>query len=140
MAEVRHETRYLVDTSVLVDFLGRRVKPQSDLLEQALRRRRVVGISGAILQETLQGARDAAAFEAMRGRLVRLSLFEPGDIYNSRVMAALTYARLRWRGHTVRSATDCLIALTAIEHDLTLLHDDRDFEAIARIEPRLRLA
>lgn len=134
------EARYLADASVLLDFLGRRVKPQSDVLEQALRAGKVVGISGQILQEALQGSRDSAAFEAMRSRLVRLPLFEPGDVYNSRVMAAMTYARLRWRGVTVRSSADCLIALTAIEHDLTLLHDDRDFEAIALIEPRLKLA
>lgn len=134
------EVRYLADASVLLDFLGRKVKSQSDVLEHALRTRKVVGISGQILQETLQGSRDSASFEAMRGRLVRLPLFEPSDTYNSRVMAAMTYARLRWRGITVRSAADCLIALTAIEHDLTLLHDDRDFEAIARVETRLKLA
>ncbi len=132
--------RYLADTSVLLDFFGRRVKPQSDLLERALRAREVVGISGQILQEALQGSRGSASFEAMRGRLVRLPLFEPGDVYNSRVMAATTYARLRWHGITVHSAGDCLIALTAIEHELTLLHDDADFEKIAAVEPRLKLA
>jgi predicted nucleic acid-binding protein len=31
--------------------------------------------------------------------------------------------------------SDCLIAQTAIEYDLFLLHDDRDFEAIAEIIP-----
>lgn len=132
--------RYLADTSVLLDFIGRRIKSQSDTLEQALRQQQVVGISAAILRETLQGARDASALEALRARLVRLPMFEPSDIYNSRVSAALIYARLRWRGHTVRSSVDCLIALTAIEHDLVLLHDDRDFDAIASIEPRLKLA
>lgn len=110
------------------------------MLEHALRARTIVGISGQILQEVLQGARDSSGFEAMRGHLVRRPLFEPADVYNSRVMSALTYAQLRWRGITVRAAGDCLIALTAIEHGLTPLHDDADFEKIARVEPRLKLA
>lgn len=132
--------RYLADTSVLLDFFGRRVKPQSDTLEQALRSRKVVGICGQILQETLQGVRDGAAFEAMRARLIRMPMFEPADVVNSRVMAALIYARLRRRGVTIHSAGDCMIALTAIEHDLVLLHDDADFERIAQLDRRLKLA
>jgi len=132
--------RYLADTSVLLDFFGRRVKPQSDTLEQALRSLKVVGICGQILQETLQGVRDGAAFEAMRARLIRMPMFEPADVVNSRVMAALVYAQLRWRGITIHSAGDYIIALTAIEHDLVLLHDDADFERIAQLDRRLKLA
>jgi len=109
------------------------------LLESALRARQLVGICGLVLQESLQGARDAAGFEAMRARLIRLPMFEASDIYNSSVAAALTYARLRWQGITVRSTVDCLIAQIAIEHKLTLLHDDVDFVKIATIEPRLKL-
>ena len=30
---------------------------------------------------------------------------------------------------------DCLIAQVAMEHDLFLLHNDRDFEAMARVIP-----
>ena len=30
---------------------------------------------------------------------------------------------------------DCLIAQTAIEHDLLLLHNDRDFDRIAGVTP-----
>jgi predicted nucleic acid-binding protein len=40
---------------------------------------------------------------------------------------------------TPRSPHDCLIACIAIEHGTPLLHDDKDFEAIARVEPRLLL-
>jgi len=50
------------------------------------------------------------------------------------------YARCRWQGVTVRSPHDCPIAALAVEHDLPLLHDDRDFGRIARIEPRLWLS
>jgi predicted nucleic acid-binding protein len=39
-----------------------------------------------------------------------------------------------WRaGVTIRSGVDCLIAACAIRRGLTVLHDDRDDPAIARI-------
>jgi len=49
------------------------------------------------------------------------------------------YARCRWKGITPRSPHDCLIAQLAIENDVELLQDDRDFRLIARVEPALRL-
>jgi len=39
------------------------------------------------------------------------------------------------KGLTVRSTVDLLIAQTAIEHNAILLHNDRDFEAIATVSP-----
>jgi len=40
---------------------------------------------------------------------------------------------------TIRSTVDCRIARTAVEHDLLLVHDDRDFDFIATVEPELRI-
>jgi|JI10StandDraft_1071094.scaffolds.fasta_scaffold49533_5 predicted nucleic acid-binding protein len=37
------------------------------------------------------------------------------------------------------TAIDCLIAQIAIEHDLILLHNDRDYVRIAKIVPNLKL-
>jgi len=56
------------------------------------------------------------------------------------VEAARIYGACRAAGVTIRSSVDCLIARIAIEHDLALLHDDRDFEDIARVVSELRLA
>ena len=53
--------------------------------------------------------------------------------------AGALYARCRWAGITPRSPHDCLIAQTAIANGVALLYDDRDFELIAGLEPRLRL-
>ena len=49
--------------------------------------------------------------------------------------AARIYFELRQRGLTVRSTLDCCIAVVALEHDLTLLHNDQGFERIASIRP-----
>ena len=43
------------------------------------------------------------------------------------------YRLARRAGITVRSSTDCLIAACALRHDLTVLHRDRDYPALATI-------
>ena len=47
--------------------------------------------------------------------------------------AANLYRTLRRKGITIRNAVDCIIASVAIEHDIPLLHNDRDFNAIAAL-------
>lgn len=47
--------------------------------------------------------------------------------------AARIYYDLRRRGLTVRSPIDCCIAQAALENDLILIHNDRDFETIAQV-------
>ncbi|MFC1462937.1 PIN domain-containing protein [Verrucomicrobiota bacterium] len=42
------------------------------------------------------------------------------------------YRALRKKGVTVRKPVDCMIASVAIEHGLSLLHNDRDFDHIAK--------
>ena len=56
-----------------------------------------------------------------------------------RFEASRLYASCRRAGKTPRSSNDCLIARIAVEHDLHLLEDDRDFEAIATVEKGLKL-
>lgn len=53
--------------------------------------------------------------------------------------AGALYARCHWKGVTPRSPHDCLIAQLAIENSVPLLHDDKDFELMARVEPALLL-
>ena len=48
------------------------------------------------------------------------------------------YRLLRHGAHRALSAVDLLICATAAHHDLTVLHDDRDFETAARHLPDLR--
>jgi len=49
--------------------------------------------------------------------------------------AAGLYRAARRAGLTVRSGVDCLIAACALRHDATVLHQDRDFDALARVSP-----
>jgi predicted nucleic acid-binding protein len=53
--------------------------------------------------------------------------------------AATIHRICRRQGETIRTRFDCLIAAVAIRVDAAVLHQDADFEAIARHTP-LRLA
>ena len=53
--------------------------------------------------------------------------------------SAYMYFNLRRHGVTIRSTIDILIALTAIEYNLALLHNDRDFDIIKGKTPKLNI-
>jgi predicted nucleic acid-binding protein len=48
------------------------------------------------------------------------------------------YRLLRQGAHRALSAVDLLICATAARHDLTVLHDDKDFSTAARYLPDMR--
>ena len=86
-----------------------------------------------IVQEVLQGFRDEFAFRRARAGMLALPIVDSPvgmDVYEE---AAQIYRTARRAGVTIRSGVDTLIAASAIRHDLTVLHADRDFEALARV-------
>jgi predicted nucleic acid-binding protein len=99
-----------------------------------------VGLTGVIFQEVVQGVSSMREFEQVSEYLGSQRFYHPRDPVGSHREAALIYFRCRRAGVTIRSSIDCLIARVAIEHDLFLLHDDRDFERMARVVPELKLA
>ena len=131
---------YLGDTSAWVDYLSPAPRAAGVQLRKLREKFTPVFITGIVMQEILQGVRDEATFEKYRLWLSALPLVQPIDPVATHAEAARLYARCRWRGITLRSAADCLIARLAVEYDLILLHNDKDYEKIARVEPRLKLA
>lgn len=93
-----------------------------------------------IYQEVLQCVSSRGEFDRLSEYLGSQTFYHPRDPVESYREAALIYFRCRRAGVTVRSAIDCLIARVAIERELILLHDDRDFENIAEAIPELTLA
>ena len=130
---------YLVDTSVWVEFLRGKATPQVQVLRELLSGEEIVGVAPIILQEVLQGADSTERFESWRKYFSGLFCYVPKDPVQSYVAAARMYQRFRSEGKTPRSSNDCLIAQIAIESRLTLLHGDRDFDAIASAIGELRL-
>lgn len=126
----------LVDTSVWIDWLRQGCRPASLILNRLIDEDDIL-LAPVVLQELLQGARGPEQLVELRTYFEDLPMLAPTR--QTYAAAGALYARCRWAGITPRSPHDCLIAQTAIEHGAPLLHDDRDFERIAGVEPGLRL-
>ena len=129
----------LVDTSVLIGYLkGSRGKTY-DLLDEIIDREIPFGINYYIYQELLQGAKDETEYSRLQEYLGSLPFYHLKDGKLSFEKAARMYFICRRRGITVRSSIGLLIAETAIENDLYLLHNDTDYIDIAGIFTELKL-
>jgi predicted nucleic acid-binding protein len=119
----------MVDTTVWIDFFGGKPTPEVQTLEHLIEIREDICVCGLILTEVLQGIRNDADYTLALSRFAAF-LFLPIDQHTF-VKAAEMYRHLRRQGITIRNAVDCMIAAVAIEHDIPLLHKDRDFNPIA---------
>jgi len=129
----------LVDTSVLIDFLRSRNNPKPQLLEEILERKNLWGITNFIYQEILQGAKDGNEFNRLKEYFETVPSYSLKFGRQSFERAALLNVRCRNAGVTIRSTIDLLIAETAIENDLALLHNDSDFDSMSKIVQELRI-
>ena len=129
----------IVDTSAVIEFLRGTGSSVHLLLARSLQAADELYLPSVVLQAVLQGARNASEFVRLQSQMDNLPLFEPEDVHELHRQAALLYARCRWQGLTVRSPMDCVVAACALEADMPLLARDRDFAAIAQIEPNLKL-
>ena len=125
----------LVDTSALVDFLRGTKSEASQRFKVVLRQAIPFGITSLIYQELLQGARSEKEYRLLRTYLETQRFYHPREPVDSYARAARIYFDCRRKGVTVRSTIDCLIAQIAMDHDLLLLHNDNDFDAMASIIP-----
>ena len=122
----------LVDTSVWIEVLRDRAGRRRTALEAALDGDEAV-LSRFHQLELLQGARDEREWNLLHEYLNVQDYLEASS--TSWADAARIFFDLRRLGKTVRSPIDCCIAQLAIDHDVLLLHRDRDFEVIAEVRP-----
>jgi predicted nucleic acid-binding protein len=120
----------VVDTSVWIDYFNGVPTPQAGLLDELLGER-VLAVGDLILAELLQGF--ATELDAKRA----LSLLEPLEFLEMAgrdvaIQSAANYRRLRRRGVTVRKTMDMLIGTYCLMHDHEILHNDRDFDVLAK--------
>ena len=123
----------LADSSVLIDVFRARRTPASDRLREAVYEGTPYAVPLPCVQEVLQGARDEPEWRLLRNFFESQEIAEPADWQAAHVEAARIFFECRRRGLTVRSSVDCLIAALALERRDILLHDDEDFEAIAKV-------
>jgi len=124
---------YLVDTSVWIDYIKGTHCEHVDFLDKLLKNPLAVGLNDLIHMEILQGAMDQKIFEKFRDYFSGQKIYRFNDPLESHIAAAQIFFDCRRKGITVRSSIDCLIAQCAIEHNLILLHNDKDFKQMGGI-------
>jgi len=120
----------IVDATVWIDFFRGKNTPKTEMLQHMLNAGEDICICGVILTEVLQGIRENADYKAVASRFEAF-VFLPMH-HSTFVNSAQLYRTLRRRGTTIRNAVDCMIAAVAIEHDIPILHHDRDFDPLAK--------
>ena len=119
----------LVDTSAWIELLRR---PQGLALDD-LRGAGEIVTCLSVIQEVLQGVRDERAFADIREALLAFPRIDDPLGLDVIDRAVQIYRQARRLGLTVRSSIDCLVAASALGHDLTVVHCDRDYDAISRV-------
>jgi predicted nucleic acid-binding protein len=120
----------LIDTSVLVALFKDRTGEVARGLRELLDGRSFY-LTRFTQMELLQGARDGKEWLKLSEYLEGQNYLEMDDA--GWANAARLYFDLRRRGLTVRSVIDCCIAEIALRHEMTLIHNDRDFAAIGTL-------
>ncbi len=119
----------LVDTSVWIDYFNGVSTKQTEILDRVLSKETVL-IGDIILTEILQGFDRDNEFRLARQALDPLDCVHLGG-KTLAVKAASDFRFLRSKGVTIRKTVDMLIGSWCIEHDVALLHHDKDFDQMA---------
>jgi predicted nucleic acid-binding protein len=122
----------LIDASAFIDFLNRTGSREDILIEQLILNNDDIVLADITLTENIQGIKTDREYREVKASLLIfpiLSLKSP----DSYIAVAELFRKCRKKGFTIRSTVDLLIAQIAIEHDAILLHNNRDFEAIAQV-------
>ena len=120
----------LIDTSVWISVFRDRTGQVRKQLETLINERDVL-ITRFTQLELLQGSLNEKDWTLLSTYLETQDYVEL--MSHSWQAAARIFYDLRRQGLTVRSPIDCCIAQAALENDLLLIHNDRDFETIAQV-------
>ena len=126
--------RFIVDSSVWIDFFNKKgsknIEKVIELMYASTLENSII-ILPVILQEILQGIRDDKQYELV-SVIIHGFKFIDFDPYKYAVKAADLFRALQKKGITIRKANDCLIAAFCIDLNILLIHNDRDFDNIAK--------
>ncbi len=129
----------LVDTSVLIDFFKGKENSVVSAFEKILEKGMPYGINELIYMEILQGSKTPEEFTKLQEYLETIPFYYLLSGKESYEKAARLNFICRRSGITIRSTVDLLIAQTAIENDLFLLHNDSDFTNMAKAIKELKI-
>lgn len=122
----------VVDTTVWIDFLEGRGTSFDIHLGELINRGEPLALTDLLYCEVLQGILEESNFRRVR-TILRAYPILPMRALETFEHAAMIYRDCRRRGFTIRKTADCLIVATCLEFGAKLYHNDRDFEAIAKV-------
>ncbi len=125
--------KILPDTSAWIAYFRSVDTPASIKLRRLIELEEDICLCGPVVTEILQGLKEDAQFAKIE-RILSAFDYLPTSPAAFR-HAAEIYRKLRSKGLTVRSSMDCIIAATALAHDVHLVHHDRDYDGIAKHFP-----
>lgn len=116
----------MIDSTVWIDFFNNVRNEKTDKLFELLNSQ-MICIADIVLLEVLQGIRDDDKFSEIERYFRNMLIY---NILNTEiaVKSAYNYRYLRKKGLTIRKSIDCIIATFCIEHEIELLHNDKDFQ------------
>ncbi|MGH8005907.1 MAG: type II toxin-antitoxin system VapC family toxin [Candidatus Binatia bacterium] len=123
----------VIDTTVWIDFLEARGTSFDLHLKALIEEGASLALTDVIYCEVLQGILEESKFRRIRAILQAYPMLRVQGLETFE-HAAQIYRACRRSGFTIRKTADCLIAATCLEAGVALYHNDRDFEAIARVE------
>jgi predicted nucleic acid-binding protein len=121
----------LIDSSVWINYLLGKKNKETDLLDKSFAIGLAHHICPPVFQEVLQGINKDSEFETTKNILIEMNFLNL-DSYFAGEEAAKIYRLVRKKGITIRKPNDCLIAFYAMHFKLELVHNDKDFEKIAK--------
>jgi len=120
----------IVDTSVWIDYFNGKIDERTDATEKFIIEGELLMLP-IILQEVLQGIRSAKDFSTVKNAFLRNTFFNFNTI-DMALEAATLFRFLKRNGVTIRKPNDSLIAAICIQNNFSLLHNDKDFNNIAK--------
>ena len=122
----------VVDTTVRIDFLEARDTAFDRHLRELVENDAPIALVDIVYCEVLQGIRDEDTYHRTRASLLAHPILRPRGLESFETAANL-YRTARRRGVTIRRSVDCVIAATCLETGAEIYHNDRDFDALARV-------
>ena len=120
----------LVDSSVWIGYFNGIINPQTDWLDSALGKKIII-VGDIILAEVLQGFKSDRDFNKAKQLLSNFRLMEMLG-QELAIKSAKNYRILRKKGVTVHKTIDVIIGTFCIHHNISLLHDDQDFDPLTK--------
>ncbi len=119
----------LIDSTVWINFFADQQTTEVSKFESFVNEEEDLCVCGVIMTELLQGISDDQEFQKTKTLLAEMIYLPMSS--TTFIQSAEIYRTLRKLGITIRKTSDCLIAALCIEHEVQLLHNDRDFTFIA---------